>query len=108
MSQTYSIYSTVTDVFRANNFKLKIVSHCNQIETMVDLVSRGFGFSFLSSQFAELITHPDIVIRQLEPPIERNLVFAYLNNKVHSPALITFRDFILKTFSTDASDGLPR
>ena len=100
MTPTYSIYGSVIDACRANGIKLNIISHCNQIETMVDLVLQGFGFSFLSSQFAENISHSNIVIRPLAPMIERNLSFVYVVNQGYPPALLTFRDFILKTFDS--------
>ena len=98
MSSTYSIYGVVMAACRTNGFNLKIVSRCNHIETMVDMVAQGFGISFLSSQFAKMISHPDIAIRPLDPAIERNLSFVYLTDKPRSAALIAFRDFVLKTF----------
>lgn len=99
MSSTYSIYGVVMAACRASGFNPKIVSHCNHTETMVDMVAQGFGISFLSSQFAKMISHPDIVIRPLEPRIERNLSFVYLTGKLRSASLIAFRDFVLKAYN---------
>lgn len=99
MSHTYSIYGSVMDACKASGFHLKIGSHCNYVETMVDLVAQGFGISFLSSQFAETISHPDITSRPLEPFIDRNLSFVYLTEKTSSAPLISFRDYILNTFN---------
>lgn len=98
MSRTYSIYGAVIDACKAGGFSPKVVSYCNFVETMVDLVAQGFGVSFLSSQFAATIDHPNIVSLPLDPGIERNLSFVCLAGKADSPPLATFRDFVLNTF----------
>ncbi len=97
-SSTFSIFGAVDSVCKNNGYHLRIVSTCNSIETMIDLVACGFGIAFLSSQFATAISHPLVTSRLISPFIDRNLSFVHLADKPQSQALGVFSQFICNQF----------
>jgi DNA-binding transcriptional LysR family regulator len=98
-SRTHSMYNALLTACKANGFNPKIVSECNQVDTILDLIIQGFGVSFVSSQLADSISFPSVAIIPLEPAIERDVSFVYLSKMAHSSLLKVFRDFIVKAFN---------
>jgi len=99
-ASTLSIYDVILGAFKTNGFNPRIISESIQIDTIIDWVAQGSGVSFVSSQIAETISHPDIAFLRLEPQIERNIAFAYPVTKANSPTLILFREFIFGTLES--------
>lgn len=93
---THSMRDVALNACRECGFEPKTACECGQINTMFNLVAKGFGISFISSQFVEHSTPSDIKIVTFEPHIERTIYLAIREDKHRSPVIAAFRDFMLK------------
>lgn len=98
---THSIYDVALSACRASGFEPKIACECGQLTTLLNLVAKGVGISFASSQLVEASLPAGICVIPFEPVIERTICLAALAVR-HQPIISTFCDFMLKAVLTPA------
>lgn len=94
MTKTFSISEVILAACRVEGVRLQQISTCSHIESMIEMVERGFGISFLSSQFADFPPNSGVVAILLKPRVARNLSLVWLRKKAPRAALLHFRDFV--------------
>jgi LysR family transcriptional regulator, transcription activator of glutamate synthase operon len=102
--RTHSMYNVILNACHASGFKPKIACECGQMNTLFNLIAKGLGISFISSQFAESSLPSDIIVIQFKPNIEREICLAALKSKYQMPVVSIFCNFMLKAFNS--SDNL--
>lgn len=103
---SHSIYDDIYITCRKIGFEPKVICECGQISTVFNLVAKGFGLAFISSQLAESELPDNIKIVNFEPVIERTLAMAILEEKNQIPIIKAFREFILNVMASKAQNGL--
>ena len=99
-AKVHSLYGVVLGACRSSGFEPKIVGQSSQVETSVEMTSKGLGVALVSSLFAATSKCTDVSVIPLEPRIPRNISLAYSNHSVNS-AVTLFRDHILRVTARD-------
>ena len=94
-AKVHSLYGVVLAACRSSGFEPKIVVQSSQVETSVEMTSKGFGVALVSSLFAAASKCTGVSAIPLEPKIPRNISLAYSNHSANS-AVTLFRDYILR------------
>lgn len=103
---SHSIYDDIYITCRKIGFEPKVICECGQINTVFNLVAKGFGLAFISSQLADNELPGNIKIVNFEPAIERTLAMAILEEKNQIPIIKAFREFILNVIASKAQNAL--
>lgn len=98
---SHSMYNAALNVCRSSGFEPRISCECSQLNTLFNLVAKGLGIGFISSQFVESSLLSDVSMITFEPLIERTGCIAILKDKRQLPVISVFRDFILNSLQPD-------
>ncbi len=93
-SRHLSNYGAMLNAFKAEGLVPSIACESNLTDSIIDLVSQGFGIALISSQFADFAPHPDLAVIPLQPRIERSIALIYQPNSQHAPTLDAFCKFM--------------
>lgn len=96
---THSMHKAALAACRSSGFEPRIACECGQLNTLFSLVARGLGIGFISSQFVESSSLPDVSVITFEPLIERTGCIAIPKEKRQLPVISLFCDFILNSLS---------
>ena len=94
-SRLLSNYGVTLSAFKAAGLVPNIACESNLTDSIIDLVSQGFGIALISSQFADFAPHPELAIVPLRPSIERSIAFVYQPNNQQAATLDDFYRFML-------------
>ena len=94
---THSMRDIALSTCRKCGFEPRTACECSQLNTLFNLVAKGFGISFISSQSVEFSTPPDIKLVPFEPHIERTIYLAIREDMTRLPLIAAFRDFMLNS-----------
>ena len=94
-AKVHSLYGVVLAACRSSGFEPKIVVQSSQVETSVEMTSKGLGVTLVSSLFAAASKCTGVSTIPVEPRIPRNISLAYSNHSANS-AVCLFRDYILR------------
>lgn len=72
LDKTYSLSTMIRDSFRHKTLPLTIAFECDQVDTLLSMVEKGFGVAILSSRIAD--SRYQVVPVPMEEPITRNTV----------------------------------
>lgn len=98
-AKVHSLYGLVLAACRTSGFEPKIVGQSSQVETGVEMASKGLGITLASSQFAIASKCANVAMIPVCPKIPRNITLAYANNTSNISAVTLFRDFILRAIA---------
>jgi DNA-binding transcriptional LysR family regulator len=92
---THSMRELALNACRECGFEPKIACECSQLNTLFNLVAKGLGIAFVSSQFIDSSSLADIRVVPFEPRIERTIDLAIREDRHQLPVIAAFRDFML-------------
>lgn len=92
-----SIYNIYFQACRDAGFTPRIVCESSYSATSLALVSVGMGISFLPMATVKASTQKGVAIIKLARPIKKHVALALLKRPYHSPPVVAFRNYILKT-----------
>jgi DNA-binding transcriptional LysR family regulator len=102
--ENQSMHHVLIGVCRASGFEPNIVCECSQVETVVDLVSMGFGITLVSSQLMAVFSRRDVVAVPLIPYIERTVCLVWAEARHQLPAMAAFCDFFKSSFDISITE----
>ena len=94
-AKVHSLFGVVLAACRNSGFEPKIIGQSSQVETSVEMTSKGLGVTLVSSLFAAASKCTEVSVIPVEPIIPRNISLAYSIHSTNS-AVSHFRDHILR------------
>lgn len=82
-------------------FTPNISHNISKIETILGLVSEGFGITLLASAVLKPFNNPHISIYPLTDPVPSNLALVTMKRAHNSKEFIEFKDFVIKNCCTE-------
>jgi DNA-binding transcriptional LysR family regulator len=87
------IHEVSIEACKKAGFTPNIVHKCNQIDTILELVSEGIGVSLLMDKVVSYFNNPRIKILHFNNPIKATTVLAIPKNKKTSQSITAFKKF---------------
>lgn len=96
-----SMHAIALKLCRESGFEPKILSECDQVDTVARFVANGNSVGFVSTQSLATRTFPGISVIPLEPEVERVSCLAVAREKMGMPMMEMFRGYFLDALLTD-------